>query len=504
MKRYLEYFEPDVHGSVLKSIERAFGAGARKALVIDTKACDGEMANAMQKAGFSWTEKRLTTFRQSDIADADVVVIAGGDSADVSRALHACIGMDVAVIAPVTGHHHSKRTVFLMAIPKAGTHMVIRLFGLMGLGRSPDRAPRPGTWSTPVGYEYHAPCRELMANDWSDPVGRQLLFRSPAIFVYRNPLDIVVSELDWFTKPEHAFSGYLNRFPDESEKLDKLIADDTVMGSIRDRINRYTGWINFSNVIPVSYEELVGDRGGGNDAEQLETIWALQLKLHVPGSPQEYSARLYDPASATFFKGRVGRHAERFKERHFTLLDSMPQDFMRVLGYDRGSRISSKVLERRQRPLVIVEPSRDQLYTARLVREGLMGWNIIEVAGKYFPIQQGEHVNSAAEAEIVSAGQDGYATLSDAEYAIVHRSISGLAVRLESVESLLSGLVRHDVVDELHGAVKDLERTFNSKFSAINAVLDKLDGAVKSHEAELAPLKERGWKFVFGKIFKRF
>src|SRR3989344_3888052 len=127
MKRYLDFYEQDMPGSINNPIEHAFDAGARKALVIGPKACDRATANAMQMAGFSWTEKRLTTFRQSDIADADVVVIAGGDSADVSRALHACIGMDVAVIAPVTEHHYSRRTVFLMAIPKAGTHMVIRL-----------------------------------------------------------------------------------------------------------------------------------------------------------------------------------------------------------------------------------------------------------------------------------------------------------------------------------------------------------------------------------------
>ena len=420
MKRYLDFYEQDMPGSIDNPIEHAFDAGARKALVIWSKACDRATADALRKMGFSWVEKQLKAFQKSDIAAADVVVVSNGDSMDVSGVLHACIGMDVAVIAPVTEHHYSRRTVFLTAIPKAGTHMVIRLLDQMGLGRSPDRAPRPGTWSTPVGYEYHAPCRELVANDWFNPIGRQLLFRSPAIFVYRNPLDIVVSELDWFVRPEHAFSAYLNCCADRSEQLDRLIADDTVMGSIRDRINRYVGWINFSNVIPLSYEELVGSRGGGSDVEQLEAIWALQLKLHIPGGPQEYGARLYDPASATFFKGRIGRHVRCFKERHFTLLDSMPQDFMQALGYVRGSRISSKVMELRQRPLAVKEIPPDLFYTPRLVREGILGWNIVETAGKYFPVRQGEHVMSAEDAKIVSAGQDGYMTLRDAEYAVIH------------------------------------------------------------------------------------
>src|SRR5262249_33978009 len=152
--------------------------------------------------------------------------------------------------------HYSRRTVFLMSIPKAGTHMVIRLFDLMGLPQSSERSPQPGSWSTPVGYAYHAPCRELMASNAFDPIGRGLLLRSPAVFVYRNPLDIIVSEWDWLLKPEHAFSGYLSSCGDDSDPLEKLIADHRVMGNIRDRINRYTGWMSFSNVVPVSYEEL--------------------------------------------------------------------------------------------------------------------------------------------------------------------------------------------------------------------------------------------------------
>ena len=93
---------------------------------------------------------------------------------------------------------------------------------------------------------------------------------------------------------------------------------------------------------------------------------------------------------------------------------------MQALGYVRGSRISSKVMELRQRPLAVKEIPPDLFYTPRLVREGILGWNIVETAGKYFPVRQGEHVMSAEDAKIVSAGQDGYMTLRDAEYAVIH------------------------------------------------------------------------------------
>lgn len=447
MKRYLDFFEPADPGALEKSLGRAFDAGGRKAIVIGTETFGQKMADALRYTGFSWVESTVESFKQSDDPGADIVLVAGGGSADVSLALHACIDKNVAVIAPVTEDHCSKRTVFLLSIPKAGTHMLIRLFDLMGLTRSPDRSPQPGTWATPVGYEYHAPCRDLLGNDWFDPGGRQLFFRSPAIFVYRNPLDIVVSELDWFVRPEHAFSGYLNCFEDKDEQLDRLIADSTVMGTIRDRINRYAGWMNFENVIPVSYEELVGGRGGGSDAEQLDAIWAMQLKLHIPGNPQEYGTRLYDSASATFSKGKIGRHVDFFNNCHFKTFDSLPQDFMQSLGYVRGSLTSSKVKMLRRRTLVIKEMTPDVLYKPRLVRENFLGWNIIEVAGKYYPIRQGEHVMSPQDAQVVAAGQKGFMVLQDAVDAVTYNeAVTTPVLKDGGTELVVEGYLGFNVV----------------------------------------------------------
>lgn len=453
MKRYLSFFEPDASGAIEKALERVFQFGGRKALVIGPGSVSPELANTLRTAGLTWDESQLTTFREVDIGGADLVLVTGGTGTDVSRALQACIDRNIAVIAPVTEHHCSKRIVFLLSIPKAGTHMVIRLLGLMGLERSSDRIPLPGTWSTPPYFHYHAPCRDLMEADWFDPMGRQLFLRSPAIFVYRNPLDIVVSELNWFIRPEHAFSGYLNSYKDIGEKLDRLIADITVMGTIRDRINRYAGWMNFNNVIPVSYEELVGERGGGSDAEQTESIWAMQLKLHIPGDPEEYGARLYDPACVTFHKGRIGGHRECFEDRHFALFNSLPQDFMQALGYRSDSWISSKVKTLRQRPLVVKELPSDLLFKPRLVREGFLGWNIIEVAGRYFPVQQGVHVMSGDDGKMVYIEQEGYVALRDAEDAILHREFMNIlkpkASKITGTELIVEGhsgfnIVRHN------------------------------------------------------------
>ena len=438
-KMHLDFFDPGVAATLQRPTVEAYARGARKALVAGTDRCNSELRNMLSSTGFtSIVERFISDVQSVDISDSDLLVINSDSSTDVSRVMHDCIGKKIAVIAPITDHHISKRTVFLMSIPKAGTHLLIRLLGLIGLERSSDRDPRPGTWCTQVGYEYHAPCRELLANDWFNPLGRHLFFRSPAIFVYRNPLDIVVSELDWFVKPEHSFSGYLNCCTDDRERLSRLIADDSVMGSIRDRINRYTGWMNFGNVIPVSYEELVGASGGGDDTQQADSIWALQLKLHVAGCPEEFGRQLYDSGSATFSKGKIGRHKERFTDEHWTTLDTLPQDFMCALGYAKGSVTSSRVDEMLKRPLVVKQLSDEQLFTPKLVLEGYLGWNIAEIAGRYFPVKQGQHIASPTEAIAFSNGHDGFMTIADAKESL----FQNMAFRSDHVEpSQLTGSV---------------------------------------------------------------
>lgn len=411
-RRRLGFYEPVPAGGFEDGLRAARASGVRSVVLRGT-AAPSWIEDAVSRAGMT----QLPDTRGGGNAPpdgADMVVITPGEDDPVAAALHALLPADVAVLAPITGNHFSRRVVYLFSIPKAGTHMMLRLFDLLGLRRSADRHPEPGTWCTPVGYQYHAPCRELLAGDWFEPVGRQLFLRSPGVFVYRHPLDIVLSELDWFVKPEHAFSGYLNGMADDDERLGALISDSTVMGSIRERILRYAGWIHFPNLCAVSYEELVGSRGRGSDREQADTIWSLLLKLQIPGDPEDLAACLYDPGSATFSRGTIGRHIERFTAAHFAAVASLPQDFLNVLGYRPGEPMSSRVADLRARPLDIKCLDAQQLHTARLVRETAGADNIVEIAGRYHRVRQGQQILTADDARAIAAGDDGFATIDDA------------------------------------------------------------------------------------------
>lgn len=413
MTRELVFHDSAAPGDLERALRRISNASPTEILVVGQEPPNARVQSVLQRLGLPFRHVREIPSGTAEAAPLTVLV-GDDDPALVSRALHACIDRDVRVAAPVSADHVSRRTVYFMSIPKAGTHMMLRLFELMGLPRSDERQPVPGTWCTPTGYQYHAPCRELFAGDWFEPLGRQPFLRSPSVFMYRHPLDIVVSELDWFSRPGHAFSNYLASFATDDDRLEALIADPSVMGTIRDRVMRYAGWVRFGNVCAVSYEELVGDRGGGSDAAQRDAIWALQLKLQIPGEPCELAARLYDPGSATFSKGRIGRHTECFRERHSAAVAALPQDFLQTLGYRPGIAQSSFSAGFRCRPLAISQLAGAALFTPRLVRENVRGANIVEIAGRYYPVRQGHPLHSDEDARAYSDSHEGFIGLEDA------------------------------------------------------------------------------------------
>jgi hypothetical protein len=85
--------------------------------------------------------------------------------------------------------------------------------------------------------------------------------------MYRNPLDVVVSEAFSYADPRNTpLAHYFSSFTME-ERLLRLIGDDPLLSSLRKRMVRYLPWLRFPNVIPISFEELVGPKGGGTLAE---------------------------------------------------------------------------------------------------------------------------------------------------------------------------------------------------------------------------------------------
>jgi hypothetical protein len=243
----------------------------------------------------------------------------------------------VPIVAPRTERHISRRSLFVLSIPKAGTHFVFHLldsFGVVpGLGYKGAFAPNTYYF---LGHDHpHIPATEFFDHLWNQPRGGgdHPFFTTPALFVYRNPMDVVVSEVFYYVKREKTALAHYYEDLSGEERCRRMIEGDVLTPSIRDRLLRQSPWLRLKNVLPLCYEEFVGPRGGGTLESQAKAIWALQLKLQIPGSPTVHGERTYTEKSATFRKGRIHGHKEFFRREHHEAFRRLPQDFMSAFGY---------------------------------------------------------------------------------------------------------------------------------------------------------------------------
>lgn len=352
-----------------------------------------------------------------DDCPADIVVILENDPHALSaQLLRYADSNNLVVVAPITAHHCSRRALHLISIPKSGTHLLYELVKAFGYyeGVTYAHEPRPGHWYCIEYSNSHTVARDFFV----DTVRRQPFgnrhhpfMRTPALFIYRNPLDIWVSEANYYHRPgKTSFAAYLARH-DFSERLRILLGPDWLLGSLRERIGGFLPWLGFANVAAVSFEELVGSQGGGDDQLQSDAIWSLQLKLHVGGRTADFAARLFNRDSATFNEGRIGGHPKRIPSRLLGRFFAQMQDIMQELGYSRPSgvlcaakdavlrRLAPTFLARRnveKIPLHAAARRRQPLVcdgeafadTQIVVATDFLGYNIIRLRGRFLGIPQ--------------------------------------------------------------------------------------------------------------------
>jgi len=270
---------------------------------------------------------------------ADVTLFLEQDGGRLSSLLHDFIDQQAGLLViPATERHFSRQPLFLISIPKSGTHLLYGLAEAFGYRRGVvcPETPEPQTWYCVEYSNSHTSARDFFIDTVrSQPFGNRShpFPRCPAILIYRNPLDIVVSEANYYHKPGRtAFSHYFDGL-DFRQRLRKLIGDDWLLGSLRSRIGAFAPWLALPNVAPVAFEELVGAQGGGSDALQADVLWSLQLKLQVPGVPEEFGRRVFNRDSATFNEGRIGGYREHMDAGALRAFFALPQDFMEIFGY---------------------------------------------------------------------------------------------------------------------------------------------------------------------------
>ena len=391
----LAFVDPDA-GAICKELAARQRQRGARALLYPGNRLAETVTQASRRAGMSAVAcaslddvlDRASPKGSEDAPQDACIVLLHENAADLSDALVRLVDLPRgSVIAPVTSHYWKHRPLFLISIPKSGTHLVYELvaaFGYVLGGNSPDN-PTGGVAYFINSMNPHTATTFLDFTDSSFNLYHPFM-RCPALFSYRNPLDIVVSEANYYHKDgRSAFWSYLSGM-DFDGRVRLLVNDPFLLGSIRDRVRPFIGWLDVKNVIPVSYEELVGERGSGDGRIQDRLIWSLQLKLHVPGDPADYANRIYSDKSPTFNSGQLGSHRRALPDAALQEFHSLPQDFMRRLGYlDENVLLYSKRKDEfRRRPLVLSEAVVDD--RPILMLANYCNHNIVRFRGRYYAL----------------------------------------------------------------------------------------------------------------------
>jgi hypothetical protein len=277
---------------------------------------------------------------------------------ELSRQLLSCVDLDdVVVVAPVTDWHFSQKPLFLISIPKSGTHLIYELAQALGYhaGVEAPEFPLGQTWYCVEYTNSHTVARDFFVDTVRrSPFGNRhhSFMRSPALFMYRHPLDILISEAHYYHQDgKTAFAGWLDGL-NFDKRIDRLMNDNWLIGSLRERITGFIPWMDFPNVISLSFEELIGAAGGGSDTDQLQLIWSIQLKLQVPGNPGDVATRIFNPDSATFRSGQIGAYKKHLSQNVVSDFLIQNEDILTNLGYamdDTGSLPVDKESRRKRK-----------------------------------------------------------------------------------------------------------------------------------------------------------
>lgn len=167
----------------------------------------------------------------------------------------------------------------------------------------------------------------------------------PILFNYRDPRAVLLSQVNYllgksqggFTETAYhlIYSDILKNQPDEAGALDVAIR---TMGDYLRQSFESSQWLLFHpHACQMSYERLVGSRGGGSDAEQLRTVTRVMNHLGIRDrDPAEVAARLYDTGRRTFFRGQADAWREVYTAEQLRAFHRRYADLLDLYGYEAG------------------------------------------------------------------------------------------------------------------------------------------------------------------------
>jgi hypothetical protein len=463
VERTPDAFAEAIHAAVkrpaLSALFGSFGSGAESRSASLAILPEDDFAKAVVE--------RVNGLRRAAPEQADVLCLTHGERGALHQALHAQLERtNGTVIIPRTAGHGLARPLFLISIPKAGTHLLYRLAEELGFKPGvicPD-IPTPGYWYCLEYSNSHTVPRDFFVDSVRRaPFGNRMhpFPYTPALFIVRHPWDILVSEANYYAKPGNSpFSGFYDGLDFEARTI-RLLDDGLMLGRFCERVLAFEPWLHFDNVIPLAFEDIVGAAGGGDVGRQQRLIWSVQVKLGTPGAPADISGRLFDKASPTFHEGRIGSHRTALPAALRERLDSVNADVLQAYGYQSFDSPYTAYAENwRKRPLLFTENKLDA--TPVGVETNYWGHNLVRYRSRFYavPMALGPFDLASEEKRLESLpNADNLSALRDI---VIKRLLTDeLRTRLKSLEEAL---------EERTHRIHSLETTMGERNTRLQAL----------------------------------
>lgn len=390
----LAIVEPTAEAFVDALRDQADGRKFDRVLLCPDNGLSKSVAEALEKA---MPGAEVASVPSPGDESADAWLLCHDDATAQDAALMELADLDEGiVIATKTGHLGLDCGLFLISIPKAGTHLAMEFMRAMGFrdGGELTGNINPGHWH----YLEYSNSHTAASDFFNDSVRRapfgNLLHPfpyTPVLFIYRHPYDILVSEANYYhLEGKTTFFQYLRDLSFE-ERIIRLIDDPRLLGSLRDRIEKFTAWLEFENVIPVSFEELVGESGGGDASVQRRAIWSVILKLQVTADVETTASRIFNPDSPTFAGGKIGAHLTELSKEAWGTLGRLPSDYLEAFGYQHqppgksSTQFGNRIEEFRKRPLRLAAITQES-HPPVLIKHDVFGFDLVAYRGSHYAV----------------------------------------------------------------------------------------------------------------------
>lgn len=243
--------------------------------------------------------------------------------------------------------------VLLNSLPKSGTHLVHPL--LLSLGFKDYQgffaSTPPLTMRLRDTSEACAAVQRIMANElfsahmfFDSRIERELIdTRTPSVFIYRDPRAVFVSELNYVQHMNrwHKYNGVLAGMDSEDGVFRLLLEGrpdaDFFFPSFRERVRRYTDWINSESTVAITFEDLL-EANARRACEQLSSYFAtfdsrLSDESFAPAQIDALLGQLSSGNSHTYTGLDPDRWHYQLSKTQRSMLEDELGDVLVAMGY---------------------------------------------------------------------------------------------------------------------------------------------------------------------------